>query len=329
MKAAPNLNFTVVKPEQNSLNGFVQMLKTVYQNFIQILNGNIGFGDGTNLDNINGSWINVVAPVGANTDFTVNHNLGRLPVGYLVMQKDRACDVYTGSVGATSTQLTLRATVASAILRLFIVSLLLCFFTQRSYAQGARLDGIAQIAINTSIGSGIAKVVPSAVITVCTGSVAPPSGSVCTSTTPIFSNTALTASVTNPTNADVNGNYFFCVPAGQNYVISISGVGITAYSFVWTAPYTSGSSFSPSGNIPFTGDNTHSGKETFTGLLNCKNIEGVQCVDSTLSRGGSDIGAELNLAYAALPAHGGVIWLFPNPNDNVYNFSTPIVFATT
>src|SRR6266436_7751467 len=150
MKVAPNLNFTEVKLEQKSLSSFVQMIRTVYQNFVVAFNGQIGFGDGTNLDNINGSWINVVAPVGANTDFTVNHNLGRLPVGYWIMQKDRATDVYTGSVAATATQLTLRATVASAVLRIFIIGLLLCFFTQCSYAQGARLDGIAQIAINTS-----------------------------------------------------------------------------------------------------------------------------------------------------------------------------------
>jgi len=121
MKAAPNLNFTVVEPKKDSLNQFVQMLKQVYQNLIGVINGQIGFGDGTNLDNINGSWINVVAPVAPNTDFTVNHNLGRLPVGYWIMEKDRACDVYTGGVAATTTQLTLKATVASAVLRLFIV----------------------------------------------------------------------------------------------------------------------------------------------------------------------------------------------------------------
>src|SRR6266478_5094769 len=117
MKIAPNLNFAVIEPTKKSLGSFVDMIRAVYQNLTQAFNGQIGFGDGTNLDNINGSWINVVAPVGANTDFTVNHNLGRLPVGYLVMQKDRACDVYTGSVAATATQLTLRATVASAVLR--------------------------------------------------------------------------------------------------------------------------------------------------------------------------------------------------------------------
>src|SRR6266481_2777881 len=135
MKAAPNLNFTVIKPEQKSLSDFVQMLKTVYQNFIQVLNGNIGFGDGTIPDNISGSWINVVAPVAPNTDFTVNHNLQRLPVGYWIMQKDRACDVYTGSVAATSSQLTLRASVASAVLRLFIVCLVLALFGVQSRAQ--------------------------------------------------------------------------------------------------------------------------------------------------------------------------------------------------
>src|SRR6266404_8746556 len=158
MKAAPNLNFTVIKPEQKSLSDFVQMLKTVYQNFIQVLNGNIGFGDGTIPDNINGSWINVVAPVAPNTDFTVNHNLGRLPVGYWIMQKDRATDVYTGSVAATATQLTLRATVASAVLRIFIIGIMLSLFSVGSYAQGVALRDTALVTVNNSAGIGLIKV---------------------------------------------------------------------------------------------------------------------------------------------------------------------------
>src|SRR5882762_11568874 len=135
MKAAPNLDFTHVDFEKTSFHRFVQMIRNVYQNLVTLINGNIGFGDGTLPDNISGSWINVVAPVAPNTDFTVNHNLQRLPVGYWVMQKDRACDVYTGSVAATTTQLTLRATVASAVLRIFVICFLISLFTFSVHAQ--------------------------------------------------------------------------------------------------------------------------------------------------------------------------------------------------
>lgn len=155
MKIAPTINFGVVEPEQDSLTKFVNMIRTIYQNLSQAFNGQIGFGDGTNVDNINGSWINVIAPAAPNTDFTVNHNLGRIPSGYWIMQKDRACDIYTGGVAATSTQLTLRATVASAVLRLFIIGLLLFFLPSISEGQGARYDNVALKTVTVSGSSGI------------------------------------------------------------------------------------------------------------------------------------------------------------------------------
>lgn len=85
------------------------------------MNGQLSFGDGLSPDNINGRWVDVVSPVGANTDFTVSHNLGRLPVGYWIMQSDKSCNIYTGSIAATTTQLTLKADVASATLKLFVI----------------------------------------------------------------------------------------------------------------------------------------------------------------------------------------------------------------
>ena len=236
MKAAPNLDFTHVDFEKTSFHRFVQMIRNVYQNLVTLINGNIGFGDGTTPDNISGNWINVVTPVAPNTDFTVNHNLQRLPVGYWIMQKDRACDVYTGSVAATTTQLTLRATVASAVLRLFIIGILLGLFSTISYAQGAGHRDVALISVNTSAGSGMVKIVPSAVITVCNGATLPPDGSACTGTASIFSDVALSKPLPNPTNADARGNYVFFAAAGQNYVVSVGGAGVSTYSYVWVAP---------------------------------------------------------------------------------------------
>lgn len=119
MKAVPNLNFTPLVPTKSSLDTFVSMIRGVYQNLVKVLNGNVGFGDGTNPDNISGVWATVVFPA-PNTDVTVTHNLGRIPVGYIPMTKLAACDVYTGSVAPTTTQLTLRGTVATTV-TLFIV----------------------------------------------------------------------------------------------------------------------------------------------------------------------------------------------------------------
>jgi len=139
LRATPNLDFTSAKLTETWLRLFVEMVKKIYQNLTNVINGNLGFGDGTNADNINGVWSNVTAPGAPNTDFTITHNLGRIPVGYWVMQADRATDIYTGSVAATKTQLTLRSSVASAVLRIFIVCLILSLLAFGATAQTTNL----------------------------------------------------------------------------------------------------------------------------------------------------------------------------------------------
>jgi hypothetical protein len=123
MLMQPSLDFTPNK--DTTLSSFGSLLQKMWRNISLVVNGLINFGDGTNKNNIDGVWANLTAPAAPNTDFTVTHNLGRIPAGYWLMEKDRAVDVYTGSVGATSSQITLRATVASAVIRLFIVCLFL------------------------------------------------------------------------------------------------------------------------------------------------------------------------------------------------------------
>ena len=77
-------------------------------------------GTGGAQGNIKGSWITVTTPVTPDTDFTVTHNLGTTPVGIDVKQKNASCDVYTGSVAATKSEITLRATSAGTNLVLFV-----------------------------------------------------------------------------------------------------------------------------------------------------------------------------------------------------------------
>lgn len=112
---------------------------------------------------------------------------------------------------------------------------------------------------------------------------------------------------------DSRGNWGAWVAAG-NYDITFTLA--TGQSF---GPYTISVGI-PSGSTL--------GAVTFTGLIQCKNFENVQCVDSTLPHGGSDIGDEINKAYAALPANGGEIWIFPSVTNTAYSFTTPIVLGT-
>jgi len=73
-------------------------------------------------------------------------------------------------------------------------------------------------------------------------------------------------------------------------------------------------------NAPFTLNNSP---------LVSDQINNVLCVGGAITRwGAGDIGAQLNAAYAALPATGGTIYLLPQANGSCYNYSTPIVFAT-
>lgn len=121
-KIAPTLEVRV--PSRYNEAWFRDLLLTLkrqHEEIARALNGRVGFGDGTDSENIEGTWISVTTPGTPDTDFTVTHGLDRLPAGYLVMSKAAAVDVYDGSVAATVSQITLKATVASIAIKLFIV----------------------------------------------------------------------------------------------------------------------------------------------------------------------------------------------------------------
>jgi hypothetical protein len=232
MRISPILNFTgAVSLTTKWVDSFVQMIKNVYQNLAQAINGNLTFGDGTNQDNFDGSWININTPVTPNTDFTMNHNLGRIPAGYIVMEKNAACDVYTGSVVATKTAITLRATVAGVAIRLFIISLLLAAIAIPAFGQGDYFHDIALY----NRGQANAGIVASPLITVCLGI---QTSIPCSGPTTIYSCQAVNFSCvqSNPFNGDFNGNFAFWATASTTYTITIQGVGVNGFIVYYAAP---------------------------------------------------------------------------------------------
>lgn len=100
---------------------FGQATKKYVERLANILNGQIGFGNGSSLDNMQGRWINVTTPVAPDTNFTVVHSLGRIPVGFITMQIDKAGIVYLGTISATAANLTLKCSAASTIIRIFVI----------------------------------------------------------------------------------------------------------------------------------------------------------------------------------------------------------------
>lgn len=109
-----------------------------------------------------------------------------------------------------------------------------------------------------------------------------------------------------------NGTSF---PAGStNGVVQFyqGGAFGSSVNFIWN---TGTNSLTINGTTNLNGVNN---------LVNIGNFDGIQYVDSALSRGGSDIGAEINLAYANCPANGCQIKVAPN----TYIYTTPIVFGT-
>lgn len=104
-------------PQQLTINTkqFVEQIKQAWQNLASLFNGNISFGDGTNVDNINGAWATAASVAG---NFVVNHNLGRTPVGWFIVSKDGFEDVKL--ISKTTTTITLAGQNGGVNLLLFI-----------------------------------------------------------------------------------------------------------------------------------------------------------------------------------------------------------------
>jgi hypothetical protein len=87
---------------------------------IRSVNGNLGFGDGTDFDNVKGKWIQVTTTT-ANTEVAITHDLGAVPVGFLLMVPPENGTVNRGSSAWTTTQLFLKCSSASQTFTIFLL----------------------------------------------------------------------------------------------------------------------------------------------------------------------------------------------------------------
>jgi hypothetical protein len=100
-------------------------LTSALRTIIAKFNGAISLGNGSSgyrAGNLDAQYIDVFTPSVADTEFDIPHGLGRKPIGYDVVRRDKACIVYDssgGSWGTTTMYLKCNATSATIKLRIY------------------------------------------------------------------------------------------------------------------------------------------------------------------------------------------------------------------
>jgi hypothetical protein len=98
-----------------------KVLMRMWEEIARVINGQLWFGsvaDGR--QNIDGVTLQQADTGAANVAFSLTHNLGRVPVGFLVVYTDKATSIYDGGVAWTVTTISLKSSTANVLLRVFV-----------------------------------------------------------------------------------------------------------------------------------------------------------------------------------------------------------------
>jgi hypothetical protein len=93
----------------------------VWEELARVINGRLWFGSVvTGRENLDGIPLLKADTGVANVAFTLTHNLGRVPVGWLVTYIDKATSIYDGGVAWTETTISLKSSTANVRLIVFV-----------------------------------------------------------------------------------------------------------------------------------------------------------------------------------------------------------------
>lgn len=114
-------------PDESDTKGDVRFIDKDLGTLFSCLQGRVRFGQGTpnnDGENIAGRFITIVTNAISNTESTFTHNMGSIPVGYLILGQDKAGNLYqlskTGTAW-TSTTISLKCSIASVTFNLFLL----------------------------------------------------------------------------------------------------------------------------------------------------------------------------------------------------------------
>jgi hypothetical protein len=97
-------------------------IRSTWEEIARVINGLISFGTADGKPgNMAGAWFSGTTSAGADTEFAVTHNLGRVPQGWLTISVDKAGVVYKGTTVWTNKLMYLKCNVASVTIKIFVV----------------------------------------------------------------------------------------------------------------------------------------------------------------------------------------------------------------
>lgn len=107
-------------PPVKDISDINKTLFSIWEQIARVLNGHIWFGSvADGIQNMDGVTLQHTSGA-ADTAFSLTHNLGRIPVGYLVVYVNKAAIIYDGGVTWTRTTISLKSNAATTILRVFV-----------------------------------------------------------------------------------------------------------------------------------------------------------------------------------------------------------------
>lgn len=122
MKVVKSSNF--VGEEKLDISKYIPDVNRDLSNIVLALTGRIRFGrgqDGDRGENISGQFQVYTSNGAANTEDTIAHGIGSVPVGYIVIKQDKASNVYLGTTAWTSSNIYLRQSGTSVATTLFLL----------------------------------------------------------------------------------------------------------------------------------------------------------------------------------------------------------------
>lgn len=110
--------------DKRIMSKYVRSLDTDLENLFAVLHNRVEFGSGTSGDdgiNISGQWLDITTNATPDTEDSFAHTIGSIPIGYIVVSRDKAGHIYDGSSSWTSSAIYLRSDVASVTAKIFLL----------------------------------------------------------------------------------------------------------------------------------------------------------------------------------------------------------------
>lgn len=116
-------NFTSVPKEYDVkwMERFVSVLEEVLAENARTINGTLGFGDGIDFDNLIGKWVTYTTNAIADTEDTLTHDLGAVPIGFITMKPPASGFIYRGPTVWTTSKLYLKCSAANQTALIFVI----------------------------------------------------------------------------------------------------------------------------------------------------------------------------------------------------------------